>query len=105
MEYYCKNSDVVIVAFSIVDSHSLQQAMHMFEQLQTPALCTILVGTKADLKAEREVSRAEASTAAGQFSSPYVETSAASNINVKQLFNLAANLVLNARKESLNKTI
>lgn len=96
---------MVIVAFSIVDSHSLQQAMQMFEQLHCPDICTVLVGTKADLKAEREVSRAEACLAAGQFSSPYVETSAASSINVRQLFNLAANLVLNARKESLNKTI
>jgi GTPase SAR1 family protein len=46
----------------------------------------ILVGTKCDLEAERQVTAAEANALAKQFKVKYLETSAKENTNVNEAF-------------------
>ncbi|KAJ2489596.1 hypothetical protein IWW37_003876 [Coemansia sp. RSA 2050] len=46
----------------------------------------VLVGTKADLKDERQVTKKEAGELAAKFGCPYVETSAREGTNIEELF-------------------
>ena len=78
----------------MADSRSLQRAKEIFEFISDTDLPTILVGTKSDLWDQRQVSHEEALSTANSLDCQYVETSAALKVNVKELFQLAVNLVL-----------
>jgi len=51
--------------------------------LQVPL---ILVGSKCDLEAEREVAKAEGQELANKWSCPFFETSAKTSVNVEEVF-------------------
>lgn len=93
LHYYSHSSNVLLVAFSLADLSSFQHAKQVVALASNAALI-ILVGTKADLKSERQVSGDEALAAANDLGCPYLETSAASGCNVEHLFRLAVSLML-----------
>lgn len=84
---------MLLVAFSLADSTSLHQAKQLVGFInKIKKFSTILVGTKSDLHAERQISSEESLLAANDLGCPYVETSAASGINIEQVFQLAVSL-------------
>ena len=89
MEYYFTWADVLLVTFSLESRSSLKYATHLLQFSSSSRPPAILVGTKQDLKTKREISFNEAQSLADSLSLPYIETSAAANVNVKEVFVLA----------------
>jgi len=91
---YMMNGQGFILCYSIVEEASLGKLLAIRDQLEQsrdgkPWPC-VLVGTKADLEEDRQVSKAQAQ----QFATtelkgcPIMETSALADLNVKQTFEL-----------------
>jgi GTPase SAR1 family protein len=104
-ELYISNGEGFILAFDLTQANSLLYVMNIREQIlrkreryfhigngglqpnskfDLPEI--VLVGCKADLAAEREISRDQAITLAQDWKVPYMETSAKSNSNVQEVF-------------------
>ena len=92
MEYYFIWADVLLVAFSVDSRSSLNYATRLLQFSSNSRPPVILLGTKQDLKGKREVSFDEAKCLAEELSLPYMETSAATNLNVKEAFVLATEM-------------
>ena len=82
------------MAFSLDDYSSFQHAKQILAIASDRVVPAVLVGTKADLKAEQKVTKEEALSVANDMGFPYQETSAASDANVEHAFQLAVTLVL-----------
>ena len=94
MDYYCHTSDVLLVTFSLEDFSSWEHAKRLLVTASDKRVPAILVGTKADLKSDQAVTAEEALSVANEMRCHYLETSAASGMNVEQIFQLAVNLVM-----------
>ena len=94
MEYYFNWADVVLVTFSLDSRSSLNYATHLLQFSSSSRPPAILVGTKQDLKTKREIPFNEIQSFADSLSLPYVETSAATNVNVSEAFVLATEMGL-----------
>ena len=99
MEYYFAWADVLLVTFSVDSRSSLNYATHLLQFSSSSRPPAILVGTKQDLKSKREISFEEAQSFADGLSLPYVETSAAANVNVSEAFVLATEIGLINRNQ------
>ena len=91
---YSHTSNVLLVAFSLADLSSLQYAKQIISLASNKMVSIVLVGTKADLKSERQVSSEAILSLSNNMGCPYLETSAASGFNVHHLYQIAVNLVL-----------
>ncbi|KAM7319904.1 GTP-binding protein GEM isoform X2 [Alexandromys fortis] len=82
--------DVYLIVYSITDRASFEKASELRIQLrrarQTEDIPIILVGNKSDLVRCREVSVSEGRACAVVFDCKFIETSAAVQHNVKELF-------------------
>ena len=92
LEYYFNWADVLLVAFSLDSRSSFNYATRLLQFSSNSRPPVLLLGTKQDLKGEREVSFDEAKHLAEELSIPYMETSAATNLNVKEAFVLATEM-------------
>lgn len=84
----------VFITCDLTNAHSLNSIDKHLERIKKNNIATwpqqiILVGTKADLHAQRQIDENTFSDAARGFNLPYIETSALSNLNVNELFQLA----------------
>ena len=91
---YSHTSNVLLVAFSLTDLSSLQYAKQIIALASNKMVSIVLVGTKEDLKSERQVSSEAILSLSNNLGCPYLETSAASGFNVHHPYQLAVNLEL-----------
>lgn len=112
MRFYFKNSDALLLAFSLGSHASLEAAKDLLQccvslhksrnvrQKTSPRLPVVLVGTKCDLQ-ERDVTHKEAVETATAFGCTYIETSSALNYNIAEAFKAAVNIAERNRPRSL----
>ncbi|ELP83675.1 rab5, putative [Entamoeba invadens IP1] len=89
---YYRGSNAALVVFDITSDSSYAQAKKWVDELRESANDTMifLVGNKCDLEGSRSVTKEDAEAYARSISVDYIETSAKSNINVSELFDLVA---------------
>ena len=89
-DLYIKNGQGFIIAFSITSLQTFQDIKTMRDQIQrvknVEHIPMIVVGNKADLECQREVSFAEGESLARCWGCQYLETSARSTKNINELF-------------------
>eukprot|EP00049_Salpingoeca_infusionum_P000513 m.40394 g.40394 ORF g.40394 m.40394 type:complete len:205 (+) comp10435_c0_seq2:423-1037(+) len=79
----------VILVYSICDREKFQNVRSWLKTATdnaTEDLSLVLVGNKADLQAERQVTAEEGQQLADEFQCPFFETSAKQNVNVSEAF-------------------
>jgi GTPase SAR1 family protein len=85
-----RTGDGFIIAYSITSRTSLQEAGEIRENLlrvqDRTNVPIILVGNKADLADQREVSTDEAQGLAKSWGVPFLESSAKTRVNIEDLF-------------------
>ncbi|TRY95472.1 hypothetical protein DNTS_000443, partial [Danionella cerebrum] len=89
-DLYIKNGQGFILVYSLVNQQSFQDIRPMRDQIvrvkRYERVPMILVGNKADLAGEREVSAGEGKALADDWSCPFMETSAKNKGSVDELF-------------------
>lgn len=103
---YFRSGEGFLCVFSLVDRESFVGVSEVRDSVlrvkvdeRTPL---ILVGNKADLHDNREVSQEDAAALAGSWGVPYVETSAKTKMNVDKIYYDLMGMV-QQRKESMDK--
>lgn len=95
---YLPGAEVVIVVYDVCDQGSLQSVRNWMMQIQAYAksdVLVLIVGNKCDVGADkRAVSTEEGRELAESFGRPFMEVSAKLDINVNDMFKLAALLRL-----------
>jgi small GTP-binding protein len=83
-----KNSQGIIVCFSLVDEKSYKNVLSWLQDIrdESTKIPIVLFGNKCDLEDQRKVSEEEAQKFAHRHGVPYFETSAKENINLKEGF-------------------
>lgn len=99
LEYYFNWADVLLVTFSLDSRSSLNYATHLLQFSSSSRPPAILVGTKQDLKTKREIPFDEIQSLADSLSLPYIETSAATNVNISEAFVLATEIGLISKNQ------
>ena len=105
---YYKNSAGCVLVFDLTNRQTFQNANNWLDEAKT---CSevheplfILVGTKCDLEAKRQVSFEEATKYAAKNGFEYVETSAKKDINVQEAFKkLASNIYRDVSSRDLEE--
>ena len=97
-DLYCKNGDGFVFTYSIVATTTFESLDKIRNQTikvrESDDFPCILVGNKCDLEDERIVTKTEPQEIAKKWGCPFIETSAKKNINVKEMFENLAKLVL-----------
>ncbi|XP_074658802.1 ras-related protein Ral-A-like isoform X2 [Tubulanus polymorphus] len=87
---YFRSGEGFLCVFSITEQESFQATAEFREQIlrvkNDDNIPFLLVGNKSDLEDRRQVTVEEAQQRAGQWSVPYVETSAKTRANVDKVF-------------------
>jgi len=86
---YYRGASAAVVVYDITNPETFQKAQFWVKELQkhgSPDIVMALVGNKADLESQREVSREEAQAYADSNGMFFIETSAKTADNVNQLF-------------------
>jgi Ras-related protein Rab-5C len=99
---YYQGSNIAIVVFSLCDPATLEGAMRWANELKEhfekpPHI--FLVGNKADLESARLVGSDEAMDRAAELRADYMETSAKTGQNIRDLFNAVADRIVMERFE------
>ena len=81
-----KNSQGIIVCFSLIDEKSYKNVLSWLQNIrdESTKIPIVLFGNKCDLKNQRKISEEEAEQFAHRHGIPYFETSAKENINLKE---------------------
>jgi small GTP-binding protein len=89
-DMYMKNGDAFLLVYSVTSPATLHDLLALRERLARvkPAAKIVLVGNKADLAADRSVSKAQGEAMAGKWGCPFVETSAKDAASVQRAFSL-----------------
>ncbi|EFC50267.1 ras family small GTPase [Naegleria gruberi] len=80
-----------ILVYSVVDRESFEKVQKLREKVtmvQSATVPVILVGNKADLEDERQVSTSEAEQLAHGVGCPFIEASAKTGLNIEKIFEL-----------------
>ncbi|KPJ16696.1 Ras-related protein Rap-2a [Papilio machaon] len=89
-DLYIKNGQGFVVVYSLTNHQTFQDIKPMKELITrvkgSERVPILLVGNKADLEHQREVSQAEGSSLAQMWGCPFFEGSAKSRINVNEMF-------------------
>lgn len=86
---YYHGSHAIAIVYDITDRKSfdnLRKWMNDVERLANPQVCKLIVGNKADLEDKRQVRREEGQAFADNLGVPYIETSAKTAYNVREMF-------------------
>lgn len=86
---YIKDSSVAVVVYDITSKQSFQSVRRWIteaKQIRGDGLMLVLVGNKIDAADKRQVNTEEGQALAKELDIMFIETSAKSGINVKQLF-------------------
>ncbi|XP_020805793.1 GTP-binding protein ypt2-like [Drosophila serrata] len=92
-EDFCSKAQGVILVFDTTSRSSLENLSNWvltFSNVCPKEVNVILVGTKCDELEERQVTQEEAANLADQFNVTYIEASAKTGSNVKNVFNVMA---------------
>jgi small GTP-binding protein len=81
-----KNSQGIIVCFSLIDVDSFKNVVEWLETIreESAKIPVVLFGNKCDLADQRKISKEEAESFAKKNDIPYFETSAKDNINLEE---------------------
>ena len=81
-----KNSQGIIVCFSLIDEKSYKNVLSWLQNIrdESTKIPIVLFGNKCDLEDQRKISKEEAEQFAHIHGIPYFETSAKENINLKE---------------------
>lgn len=90
----CVNTDCAIVCFALNDMNSFSRISYWISlaRSQLPGCELLLVGLKADLVDEREVSDLMARMIAKSLGVPYLETSSVTGLNINTVFTYLAHI-------------
>lgn len=87
---WMRDSEGFLLVYSVTSRATLNEAKTMYDKILRTKDATrypiVLVGNKADLDAEREVSTAEGAQTAQAFGGPFLEASAKTRVNVAEAF-------------------
>jgi Ras-related protein Rab-1A len=86
---YYHGSHAIAVVYDITSRASfenLRRWLSDVDRLSNPQVCKIVVGNKADLEDKRQVRRDEGQAFADNLGVPFLETSAKTSYNVRELF-------------------
>lgn len=94
---YYAGAKGVVLAYSVADRESFEQMVRWagIAKTEAPGAKVMLVGTKVDLKREREVSFCEGIDLASTLEIPFLETSSKDAINIGEVFLLLTRLIVN----------
>ena len=83
-----KNSQGIIVCFSLIDEKSYKNVLSWLQNIrdESTKIPIVLFGNKCDLEDQRKISKEEAEQFAHRHGIPYFETSAKLDINIKEGF-------------------
>ncbi|KAK5869274.1 hypothetical protein PBY51_024005 [Eleginops maclovinus] len=90
---YIRDSTVAVVVYDITNVNSFQQTSKWIEDVRTERgsdVIILLVGNKTDLSDKRQITIEEGEQRAKELSVMFIETSAKTGYNVKQLFRRVA---------------
>lgn len=90
---YIRDSTVAVVVYDITNSNSFSQTSKWIDDVRTERgndVIIMLVGNKTDLQDKRQVTLEEGEKKAKELDVMFIETSAKSGYNVKQLFRRVA---------------
>jgi small GTP-binding protein len=93
---YYRGAAAAIVVYDITSQESFQRATSWVKELQrqgSPDVVIALSGNKIDREEEREVAAADAKQYADDNGLYFIETSAKTNVNVRELFLAIARLL------------
>mgnify|MGYP001044406976 FL=1 len=86
---YYHGSHAIAIVYDVTNRQSFENVRKWIaevERLANPSVCKLLVGNKADLDQKREITRNEGQSLADSLGIPFMETSAKTDYNVKEMF-------------------
>ncbi|KAK8899975.1 hypothetical protein M9Y10_002298 [Tritrichomonas musculus] len=86
---YYHGSHAIAIVYDITSRQSFENVRKWItevDRLANPQVCKLLVGNKADLQDKREVSKEDGQSLADGLGIPFMETSAKTAYNVKDMF-------------------
>lgn len=96
-EQYLRSGNGFLLVFSLVDRNSYEEVIRLHKLIlrvkDRDEFPMMLVGNKADLEAERHISRQEGEALARRLHLPYVECSAKNRMNVDEAFHDLVRLI------------
>jgi len=119
-DLYIKNGQGFVVVYSITSQQTFQDVRHMKDQIvrvkcgggyggqttDASRIPILLVGNKADLEHQREVTTIEGMSLAQSWGVPFLETSAKSRYNVNEVFaEVVREMSLTSGKDHRNYSI
>jgi len=107
MDTWINFGDGFLLVFAINDKESfdcLNEKRNRIIQIKNGKSCPILlVGNKQDLDNERKINFSEAKNLANKWGSEYIETSAETNFNCKEAFEILAKKIILFKKSQKQK--
>ena len=86
---YYHGSHAIAIVYDVTNRQSfdnLRKWVADVERLANPQVCKLIVGNKADLEDKRQVRREEGQVFADNLGVPFIETSAKTSFNVREMF-------------------
>jgi len=86
---YYRHSQGILLVYDVTDPITFDSIRTWMSQIRAHAdqgVCTILIGNKSDLSAQRAISYEEGAAVAKEFGIPFIETSAVNGVNVEEAF-------------------
>ena len=86
---YYKGCNGIMLVYDITDHGSFENIENWLDKVKVncpPNVVTMLVGNKADLETDRQVSREEAQAYAQSHGMLFMETSAKTHVNIEESF-------------------
>ena len=106
-EMYTRQSHVAVAVFRITSRADYDELCSRVEQAQRVStnhpIPVVMVGSHKDLESERQVTTQEAQEFAAKHNAPYIETSAKTGENVREVFEQAVNLAFEAQNDNVDE--
>ncbi|XP_022665935.1 ras-related protein Rab6-like [Varroa jacobsoni] len=105
---YIRDSTVAVVVYDITNANSFHQTSKWIDDVRTERgtdVIIMLVGNKTDLSEKRQVNTEDGEKKAKELQVMFIETSAKSGYNVKQLFRRVANALPGMESERSKQDI
>merc|ERR1712187_1014333 len=104
---YYRGADGICMIFDTCDRESFSHVDNWLDEVNkyvNESTCKILIGSKCDLTAERQISTEEAKKKAEELGMAYVETSAKDAINVQDAFQIMSAELIAKREQQGART-